>query len=144
MKYFKVQEFRDYTKMAPELLCALDEFRHKTKAPVYLSPAKGAQWRNDNTRSQHNINLSAQKQSRAIDVFPSVSLWYAFLAAIEVPSIKGIGIYPHWRYKNLTYGIHLDVRDTEDKVIWWESRDREYITIHSFEQLNTMIKEYVK
>jgi len=137
MKYFKASDFDDYSKMAPRLLCALDSFRELTHAPVYLSPAPGAQWRMDGTTSQHN----AQPQSRAVDIFPTCAPWDAFVAALSVPEIKGIGIYPHWRYKNLTYGMHLDVRSAIDKCIWWRNKDNEYTTIHSMKLLQGLINE---
>ena len=137
MKYFKVSDFDNYEKMCPTLLRALDDFRELCNAPVYLSPAKGAQWRNDSTTSQH----SAQPQSRACDIFPSCSPWYSFLAALQVPDIMGIGIYPSWRYKKFTYGMHLDVRETNDKVIWWRDKDNIYHTIHSIDMFKEVINE---
>ena len=142
MKYFKVSEFDDISKMSPRLLCALDDFRDVLGLPVYLSPVKGAQWRNDNSNSQHNINHS-RRQSRAIDIFPKGDPWHCFMAALSIPNIKGIGLYPHWEYpsKHLTFGMHLDVRETPCRVIWWENIDKEYITIHSFNAVKEFIGE---
>ncbi len=140
MRYFKVSEFDDYSKMDAKLICALDEFRHLTRSPVFLSPAPGAQWRRDNTSSQHNIN--AHNQSRAIDLFPSCSLWYAFLTAMSVPEIIGVGIYPHWQFGTLNYGMHLDVREGVNKIVWWKNKDNIYKTIHSTSGFEVLLHEF--
>lgn len=143
MQYFKISEFDDYSKMSPRLLCALDDFRHVLKSPVYLSPSPSAQWRDDGSTSLHNINKNEQKQSSAIDIFPTCTMWYAFLAALQVPTIKGIGLYPHWTYGKLNYGMHLDIRSSLNPVIWWRNKDNEYQTIHSLDMFREVINEYL-
>ena len=139
MKYFRASEFDDVTKMSPRLLCALDDWRYLLQMPIYLSPTKGAQWRNDNTNSQHNINGAGQ--SRAIDVFPATDMWNALICALRTPYIKGIGLYPHWNYKTFTYGMHIDVRPTPNPVIWWCDKDSIYHTIHNMKMLEVMLHE---
>lgn len=124
MNHFTVREFNNYTKMDPKLVYALDKYRELLKAPVFLSPAPGAQWRDDDSQSYHNIRKYGQ--SKACDIFPTANLWISFLTALQIPEIKGIGIYPYWHFNKLNYGMHLDVRDSSTKVIWWRDKEEEY------------------
>lgn len=143
MKYFKPSEFLHYEKLSPKLLFALDSFRSKLGRAVYVSPVEGAGYRNDNSNSYHCCVSGRNKQSWAIDLFPDCDLWYSFTTILQIPEIKGIGIYPHWSYKHMSYGMHIDIRETPNKIIWYQNKDKEYITIHSMNQFRECLNEYL-
>jgi hypothetical protein len=123
--------------MSPKLLYALDKFRELCGKPVYVSPAEGATWR-PLSSSYHSCLPERNKQSWAIDVFPTCTPWEAFISALSVPEINGIGLYPLWRYKDLDFGMHIDIRNTK-RVIWVEKIHKQYDTIHSFSDLGGLI-----
>jgi hypothetical protein len=143
MIYFTPSEIKYYDRMSPKLLTALDMFRERCNAPVYVSPAEGATWRprHKGSHSYHSCIPGRNKQSWAIDVFPTCDPWEAFLAATSVPEINGIGLYPHWQFNSLKFGMHLDIRH-DPRVVWWEPTDHVYRTIHSFKHLEQLIKEF--
>ena len=143
MKYFTPSEIKYYEKMSPRLLCALDEFREKCNAPVYVSPVEEATWRpiKKGSLSYHSCIPGRNKQSWAIDIFPTCTPWVAFISALSVQNINGIGLYPHWNFGDLCYGMHIDVR-TDPRVIWWKGKDKIYRTIHTLENFSQCIGEF--
>lgn len=141
MKYFVKSEFYgNYENIDPRLLVALDIYRELLQKPVYISPTEGAIVRQDNSNSQHNI--LRYKQSRAIDIFPAGEPWDSFICALQIPEIKGIGLYPYWSYQTFKFGMHLDVRESRNKIIWWQNELKEYNTIHSLTQFQGVIDAY--
>ena len=142
MRHFSVEEFDNYSNMSPEIVCALEKYRDKLKCPVFLSPAPGAQWREDNSKSYHNIKLYGQ--SKACDIFPSSNMWLAFITALQIPEINGIGLYPYWNFGKLNYGLHLDVREADSTVVWWRDKENEYHTIWSTQDIVNFFEHTVE
>ena len=121
--------------MSPKLLNALDNFRDLLERPIYVSPAPGATYRSDSSTSMHSFG-------KAVDIFPKCDMFQAFTNVLQVPDIMGIGLYPHWRYGKLNWGMHIDVREAVDKVIWWQNKDKEYFTIYTMQGFQRCIDEY--
>ena len=144
MKYFKKSEIKHYDKMSPRLLSALDNFRGLLKRPIYVSPASGATWRNDNSNSMHNGHNGRNGNSRAVDLFPDCDMFQAFINVLQIPEINGIGLYPHWNYNKLNWGMHIDIRKSNAKVIWWQNKHKEYFTIYTSAGFKECLDEYTR
>jgi uncharacterized protein YcbK (DUF882 family) len=94
----------DPSKMDRSLLLALDQLREFCKCAIYVS--SGYRTSGSTADSQHKLG-------RAVDVLcPGMDLFSFYLAA-ERFGFQGIGIYPHWKWKNaMIGGLHLDMRTT--------------------------------
>jgi|GEM_PF-3179644 len=105
----KVDNWGDPSKMNPELLLKLDDFRAAMGIPVVVTSGTGGV---HETNSQHY-------DGNAVDVMlPTMrgSLFDAFLMA-ERFNFTGIGIYRDWLWKGHKLGgLHLDVRPLQKEA----------------------------
>lgn len=134
LRYFQPSEFGEwYSRMSPELLYKLDEFRHRWGYPVQVSPANGSLGRHqgEGSQSQHNVDLWGEV--RAVDVFPTIKGRYMRTAAdrrraqeiAEAVGFTGIGLYTDTQPGNM---LHVDVR-TGNRVAKWSRVGGEYLDI---------------
>lgn len=99
-----IDQWGDASKMDHTLLLQLDQLREHIKTAIYVS--SGFRLSGSTADSQHKLG-------RAVDVLcPGMDLFSFYLAA-ERFGFQGIGIYPHWKWKNVMIGgLHLDTRTT--------------------------------
>lgn len=112
LHHFVPAEFRGwFDQVAPRLLVLLDVLRGHWRAPIRISPARGAIGRRlgPQDTSQHNIDRWGEV--RAVDVMPfgmsSPDQARRLLALAEATGFTGLGVYPHWQPRP---GLHVDVR----------------------------------
>jgi len=102
IKHFSPNEnWGDWTKIAKELIFALDALRDYMGIPIYINCGYAT--------SGHSPN-SYHYKGMAVDVHCSLSALDFFLKAERFNKFNGIGIYPDW-YKP---GLHLDIRPKEN------------------------------
>lgn len=121
LRFFKPSEFRHPTDgdmlqwLSPSIVYALDDVRGVLGGRIVISPAGGSMARfTGNPNSQHFT--SQTRQCRAIDVMPlDNTIIELYNAALQVPAIKGIGLYPDWSPRP---GAHLDTREQNFVATW--------------------------
>jgi len=128
IKHFSPKEnWGDIDLIDPRLIGVLDEYRDDLGHAVHISPAVGAVCAQDghSKDSYHYpvfVSGKLVRPCQAADVFPDCDLETAWLCAMRHPAIMGIGIYPCWRYQDehLSGGLHLDIRATPRRAMWWQ------------------------
>ena len=118
--HFRPSEFYGYiSKISAAVILALDEYRKHLNCPIYISPAN---WGEHSSKSYHSARIGRNPHAWAVDIYPDCSLAYAREVALKMPFWGAIGTYPYWQWpaRNLTGGLHLDIRHIVDhRVTWW-------------------------
>lgn len=114
IKHFKKKEnWGDPEKISKKLVEALDRLADQTGQKIIITC--GTQGRHSDN-SQHYLGRAADC------VFPDINslieLYDIYENARKIEDFKGIGLYPHWKYKGKTIGgLHLDVRRKESNSL---------------------------
>lgn len=128
LRYFTVSEnWGDPDLMEVELVTELDAFRHKAGTPIMVTSG---------TRGKHAPN-SQHYIGKAVDIiFPEIPLHKLpdmFLMAMRF-NFRGLGIYPFWELSgNITGGLHLDIRDANERAMWIGLKENEYIPVSFYD-----------
>lgn len=133
IKHFTPSEnWGNLSLVDPQLIPALDDYRVDLGKPVHLSPVEGAvvAISGHSNQSYHYPVVDAGKIIRpgqAADIFPACDLAYAWMTALRHP-FGGIGVYPYWKYseKEITGGLHLDLRRNRKRALWWRDEQGDY------------------
>ena len=97
--YFKREEkWGDPSKVNPELIYLIDEFRHFVGKPFVLHNAYA--------KDGHSPTSQHYKGNALDGHFVGLSWLDQFLLAMKFGKFNGIGTYPDWNHP----GLHLDVR----------------------------------
>ncbi len=133
VRWFRPEEFGPHLdSMDPRVIYAADQLREALGAPLRVSPAPGATARfNGNSQSRH---YAVGRKSDAVDLLVprSMPLESVYRAALTVPSIGGIGLYPDW---SPTHGVHIDCRPRKPggRVATWGgvmvAGSQQYVTV---------------
>lgn len=131
VRYFKPHEFHGlHDQIEPELIYALDEFRHQLGVRVDISGDPRAVARHDKHHSNrapagwrggtsYHGTGGGKYKAKAIDVHPNVPLRQAYDTAKRIPQIDGIGVYPDTRRPL----IHIDVAGRKAEWIRYGASD---------------------
>jgi len=141
IQYFKASDpWGDTSKVKPDLIYLIDEFRHFVGKPFILHNAyemsghsKGSQHYLGNALDGHFVGMHWLDQ---------------YLMALKFGKFNGIGVYPEWNNP----GLHLDIRDIIDnqKVTWIEYKGEYNYNVNSIliidviTEMNAKIKKTSK
>lgn len=101
IKYFKESEWGDVSKLEPNLIYLLDEFREFVGKPIVIHCAYDKN--GHTTNSQHYLG-------KAVDFHIKGMNWRdQYYAAVRFGKWTGIGVYPDWNNP----GLHCDIRDLD-------------------------------
>ena len=103
IKYFKPQNpWGDVSKVNPDLIYLIDEFRAYVGKPFILHNAYEKSGHNDD--SQHYLGLALDGH------FVDLHWMDQFLLAMKFGKFNGVGVYPDWNNP----GLHLDIRQNKN------------------------------
>ena len=126
IQYFTESEYRgEIDDVDPRLVYAADRWRGFLGVPACVTPVKGgiARKGDDSKTSQH---YAVGRKSTATDYYsPQATMRQMYQAALRVPEIGGIGLYPE---ANPTPLIHNDVRPRKSNgqpAVWMGVRQPE-------------------
>jgi len=119
----------------PQIILAVDYFRHILGAPVFPSPVPGALARFDGSEtSRHWVGDAEEpsRQSDALDIFCGIDIRTAYLTALTMRDFGAIGVYFDTHYRHQPHCLlHLDLRHLEasnpnQPTVIWYREDGEY------------------
>lgn len=126
--FYEDENWGDSNMVCVKLVYCLDELRKHIGRAVNIHCAYESAGHAD--KSQHPLG-------RAADVWASIDCWDFAWYAMLFP-FSGIGIYPHWNKP----GIHVDVRDTDLRQMWWRDNRGKYWSIKSLDEFLHLMKVY--
>lgn len=130
IKYFKKTEnWGDISKLSPDLVYNLDEFRHLVGKSFMVNNAY--------TTSGHE-NKSQHYLGKAVDGYFKGLHWLdQFMLALTYGKFGGVGVYPDWNNP----GLHLDVRAKVDGMITtWMRYGGTYMPV-TYENISMVLKD---
>ncbi len=142
LRHFRPEEFRCWwPRMDPRLLERLDEFRHRLRVPVMISPANGALGRHlgMNSRSRHNVDMWGSVMAADVmlprgPILGSHAMGEQVVRKAVETGFGGIGIYLDWQPYP---GMHLDIRPLkpDGSPATWTRVGEDYVAlIRAWEQ----------
>lgn len=115
----------------PKLIYLTHDFRLYLNKPLIISPVKGAVYADNGHHDQswHKLIKGRNSLTMAMDVFPKCDIAFAWLNALRFP-FGGVGVYPFARFGKLKGMLHLDIRPTSNKVLWFRDERMQYHYLH--------------
>jgi len=115
----------------PKLIYLTHDYRLYLNKALNISPVEGAVYavNGHHDQSWHKIIKGRNSLAMAMDVFPSCDIAFAWITALRFP-FGGIGIYPYAQYGKLKGMLHLDIRPTVTKVLWYRDEAFKYHYLH--------------
>jgi len=124
LKHFSPKEaWGNPSEMSLELLLALDDFRDRMGERFIVNCGYAT--------SGHSPDSFHYKGEAVDGLFEFTNIFEQFFEALREDSFKGIGIYPFSKRPFL----HLDIRPTRVKLIWYRDRGGSYHYNFSLKQL---------
>jgi len=129
IQFFSQDEFSgngarhvDWAKVDSELIRSLDEIRRRSGVAMKPSPASGALYRIDGSKTSRHYAVG--RKSDAIDFFPVLKGSDDMNKIVEAVSglfrIGGFGLYYDTRYNGPAVMCHIDLRPRRNgKVVCW-------------------------
>lgn len=129
----------------PGLVWSLDSLRNLLGAPVMVSPNPGAlvatSGHSDDPPSWHYILPGRNTRGMAADIMVNIDdLLSVFFAALRMDVFGGVGLYPFWKPKP---GLHVDLRPSGVKAVWWQDEDGEYHYPKKYRQWQQMFEDLI-
>lgn len=126
-----------------ELIFLTCEYRVALDKSLHISPVEGAVYAKEghSEKSWHKIIKDRNSLAMAMDVFPNCDIAYAWLTALRFP-FGGIGVYPFYKYpaKRIQGMLHLDIRPTHKKILWWRDEDGLYKYLKDAQDIKNLFK----
>ena len=130
--WFAPSEFRfDPSKVAPELVYALDEIRARADLPIYVHHA----WALDG-HAEGSYHYTGQAVDFRFE--PGLSTIEEFLNIVQQPEIGGIGFYPDWKPR---LGWHVDLRSS--RLFWTRIEGSYYYDLLTFSRVLRFPYDYL-